>query len=260
MLRWFRKWAKILTTAAGVLIFAATSPAHSENISFLCASALKPAMDILVAEFERISGHSVRVTYANLGTITKRVLTEEGIDLSVTSAEQWDSLRQQGRIAPDFKIAFAKVGIGIAVKKGSAKIDLSSPEAVKRVLLNASTVGFADPTRGAPSGADALRLFDRLDISAQMKSKSKLFPGTTQVIQAVAEGHVDFGIMHTSVIAGSVKVDLADPLPAELQSFTVYVANIPTSAKQAGAAKSFVEFLKSPSAAAVFKAKGLGPN
>jgi molybdate transport system substrate-binding protein len=258
MLTQFRKLTKLFA-AAGVLTSAVATSAHSEDITFLCASALRPAMDQLVTEFQRTSSHRINVAYANLGTITKRLLAGESIDLSVTSPEQWDTLQKQGRIAPDFKVVFAKVGIGVAIKKGTARPDLSSPEAVKRMLLNARAVAFADPTQGAPSGKDAVHLFARLDISAQMQPKSKLFPGTTQVIQAVAEGNADLGIMHTSVIAGSPRVELADPLPAALQNFTVYVASIPTSAKQAGPAKSFVKFLTSPSAIMVFKSKGLDP-
>ena len=130
---------------------------------------------------------------------------------------------------------------------------------MKRTLLNARIIAFADPAHGAPSGEDALRLFARLGIADQIKSKSKLFPGTAQVIEAVAEGDAEFGIMHTSVIAMSPKVDLADPIPLALQSFTIYVASIPKSAKQIQLAKSFVTFLTSPNAAAILKAKGLEP-
>ena len=246
--------------SVGILICVAATSAHSETITFLCASALRPAMDQLISEFQRASGHRVNVTYANVGNITKRLLVEDDIDLGVTSPEQWDSLQKQGRIAVDFKIAFAKVGTGIAIKKGAARPDLSSPEAIKRMLLQAKTVAFADPAQGAPSGKDALQVFDRLDISEQMQSKSKLFPGTAQVIQAVAEGAADLGIMHTSVIAESSKIELAGSLPAGLQNFTVYVASIPMRAKQVEPAKSFARFLSSPGAISVFKSKGLDPS
>lgn len=249
---------KMLTTAS-VLVAASVSAAHSENINFLCPSALRPAMELLVAEFQRVGGHTLNVTYANIGNITNRVLKGESVDLSVTSPEQWQSLQQDGKIAPDFKVQFAKVGIGLAVKKGSTKPDLSSSDAVKRTLLNARAIAFADPAHGAPSGEDALRLFARLGIAAEMKPKSKLFPGTAEAIQAVAEGDADFGIMHASVIAMAPKVELADSLPADLQNFTIYVASIPKSAKQVDPAKSFVKFLTSPNAAAVLKAKGLEP-
>ena len=249
--------SRLFATAAAVL--AATCPGHSEDVTFLCASALRPAMDQLVAEFQRTNSHRVNIVYANVGAITKRVLGEEHIDLSVTSPEQWDSLHKQDKIAPDFKVTLAKVGTGFAVSKGTTILDLSSPEAVKRALLAARAVAFADPALGAPSGKDALELFARLDIATQMQSKSKLFPGTAQAIQAVAAGEADLGIMHTSVIAASPKVALAGALPGALQHFTVYVASIPKVATQPGPAKAFATFLTSPHAIAAFKAKGLDP-
>jgi molybdate transport system substrate-binding protein len=233
--------------------------AGAEEIKFLCASALRPAMDQLVADFQKSTGHTIAVSYANIGTIADQIRKGAKADLSVTSAQQWASLQAEGKIVSDFKVQFAQVGLGIAVRPSSAKLDLGSIDAARRTLLSVRAIAFGDPSHGSPSGADTLRLFEKLGIAEQMKSKSKLMPGSAQIIQAVADESVDFGIIHTSVIAASPKVSLAS-LPLDLRYLTIFVANLPIRADRPDLARAFAGFLTSPDAVAVFKVKGLEPN
>jgi molybdate transport system substrate-binding protein len=207
------------------------SSADAAEVKFLCAVALKPAIDQLIDDFQKSSGDKVDVSYANIGTITDRIRKDEGADLAVTSPQQWAQLDKEGKIASDFRVQLAKVGIGIALKKGSEKPDLSSVAAVKASLLKARAVALVDPAGGGPSVDSAMRLFDRLGIGAEMKSR----------IKTVASN-----------------VELAT-IPAELQNFTVFIGGVPKTAKQADAAKSFVQFITSPNAAAIYKSKGLEP-
>lgn len=233
--------------------------ARADEVKFLCASALRPVMEQLVADFQKTTGHTVAVSYANIGTIAEQIRNGAKADLSVTSPQQSASLQAEGKIISDFKIQFAQVGLGVAVRPGSAKLDLSSSDAVRRTLLNARAIAFGDPSHGSPSGADTLRLFEKLDIVEQMKSKSKVLLGSAQIIQAVAEGNVDFGIIHTSVIAASPKVSLAS-LPLDLRYLTIFVASIPMHADRPDLAKAFARFLTSPDATTVFKMKGMEPS
>lgn len=250
--------SKVLV-AVGILAAAAACSARAADITFLCASALQPAMDTIIAEFQKSSGHKVTVSYANVGTITDRVRNGEAADLSVSSPGQWEALQKEGKLAPNFRVQFARVGIAVAVKKGAQKPDISSVDAVKRTLLGIRTIAIADPAGGSAAGVAAVRLFEQLGIAAEMRPKTKVTPGTDGVIGAITTGEADLAISTANLIAQSPAVDPAGPLPADLQSFTVLIAGIPTTAKQAEAAKSLVDFLKSPAAAAAFQAKGIEP-
>ena len=233
--------------------------AHADEVKFLCASALRPAMDQLVADFQKATGHTIAVSYANIGTIADQIRKGAKADLSVTSPQQWASLQAEGKIVSDFKVQFAQVGLGVAVRTGSAKLDLGSSDAVRRTLLNARAIAFGDPSHGSPSGADTIHLFEKLGIAEQMRSKSKVMPGSVQIIQAVADESVDFGIIHTSVIAASPKVSLA-LLPLNLRYLTIFVASLPMRADRPDLARAFAGFLTSPDAAAAFKMKGMEMN
>jgi molybdate transport system substrate-binding protein len=243
-----------------LLVVTAASSACAEEIKFLCAEALQPAMDQLIADFQKTSGHKVTVSYANVGTITNRLRNEEIADLSVTSPQQWEDLQKESKLAPDFRVPFVKVGIGFFVKQGAAKPDLSSVEAVKRSLLNVRAIAITDPARGSPSAVIALRLFDRLGIAAELKPKTKLMLDLQGINQALINGEADIGINQASEIARTSGLELVGPLPADLQIYTVFVASIPKTAKQIAAAKSLVKHLTSPNAATIFKAKGLEPS
>jgi molybdate transport system substrate-binding protein len=234
------------------------SSADAAEVKFLCAVALKPAIDQLIDDFQKSSGDKVDVSYANIGTITDRIRKDEGADLAVTSPQQWAQLDKEGKIASDFRFQLAKVGIGIALKKGSEKPDLSSVAAVKASLLKARAVALVDPAGGGPSVDSAMRLFDRLGIGAEMKSRIKTVNEQLGMFNAVVNGEVDFGINQASLIAAASNVELAT-IPAELQNFTVFIGGVPKTAKQADAAKSFVQFITSPNAAAIYKSKGLEP-
>lgn len=244
---------------AGGFIAVWPDAARAEEIKFLCASALRPAMEQLIANFQKATDHTIAVRYANIGIITEQIRKGAKVDLGVTSSQQWASLQAEGKIVSDFKVQFAQVGLGVAVRPDSSKLDLSSNNAVKRSLLDARTVAFGDPAHGSPSGADTLQLFEKLDIAQQMKAKSKMMAGSAQIIQAVAEGSVDFGIIHTSVIAASPKVSLAS-LPLDLRYLTTFVVSVPHGADRPDLAKTFARFLTSPDAVAILKTKGLEPN
>jgi molybdate transport system substrate-binding protein len=232
-------------------------PARAADVTFLCAGALESSLQELKAEFEKASGHLLRAKYASIGAITRRLRDGEPADLGTVSPAQWDELNREGKLDPGFRVVIAKVGVGVFVKQGAAKPNLASTEAFKRALLNARSVALADPAGGGPVGAYVARLFERLGISAEMKSKLRLVGGGLPPIQPVVEGNAEFGLTTISEILASPNIELAGPLPADIQSYIVFTAAIPKQAREPAAAKTLVDFLSSPRAASVFKSKGL---
>lgn len=247
-----------VTALAGLTIVAIESCARAENITFLCAAALQPVMQELLPEFQKASGHNVKVEYANIGIITERIRRGDEADLAIVSPQQWESLQKDGKVSTDPRIAIGKVGLGVFVKKGAARPDISTVDAFKRTLLNAPSIAVADPKGGSPEGAYLIPLFDRLGVSSEIKSRLLITParhGAT--VDAVVKDDSDIGFTQMNEIIGSNDVDLVGPLPADIQNFTVFTAAIPVSAKDVVAAKTLIKFLTSPRAVTVFKSKGL---
>ena len=222
---------------------------------FLCAEALRPAMDVLIPQFWRIRGYGVTVDYANVGVITERLRRGEVADLAIVSPEQWERLRQEDRLLPDVRASLAKIGIAVAVRAGVLKPNVSSISALKQALLEAHAIAIIDPAKGSPSGVRGLKLFDRLGIAAELRPKLKLVETSEDVFKVLATGEADLGINQASEVAASPYVESVGPLPVDAQLYTAFVAGVPRTALQADIAKRFVEFLMSPNAAAEFKAK-----
>jgi molybdate transport system substrate-binding protein len=146
------------------------------------------------------------------------------------------------------------------VRAGAPKPDISTPEAFKRALLAAKSIVYTDPALGSPSGVHFAKVLERLGIAGEMKAKSKLHDGTSFNAELVAKGEIELAIQQISEILPVRGADLVGPLPGDLQLTTVFATGIGTAAKEQAAAKEFIQFLASPAAAAVIKAKGMEPN
>ena len=225
------------------------------EIRFLCAEALRPAMDPLIIQFQEAADQEVAVGYANVGTIADRLRKGEVADLAVVSPEQWEHLRQDGLLLPTVRAPLARIGIAVAVKAGAAKPDIGSIAALKQALLGARSIAIIDPAKGSPSGVRALKLFEQLGIATKLRSKIKLVEMSEDVFKVLASGEMDIGINQASEVAASPEVESAGALPSDVQQYTVFVVGIPTTGRHAAAAGKLVEFLLSPPAAALFNTK-----
>jgi molybdate transport system substrate-binding protein len=147
--------------------------------------------------------------------------------------------------------------IGVAIKKGAPKPDLSSADAFKKTLLAAKSIGYVE--QGA-TGAYLKQLFAKLGVTEAVASKVVLLPSTNPSAKAVGNGEAEIGMTQISeILPYAATADLAGPLPAEVQQVTLFTAGISAATKDAAAAQALVTFLKSPAAATVLKAKGLDP-
>jgi molybdate transport system substrate-binding protein len=228
------------------------------EIKFLCAEALRPAIEPLILQFQEVENYEVVVDYANVGTITDRLRKGEIVDLAVVSPEQWRRLSQETVLLPNKRAPLAHIGIALAVRAGARKPDVSSIASLKRALLDSHTIAIIDPAKGSPSGIRAIRLFELLGIAAEVQSRVKLVESSDEVFRVLTDGEADLGINQASEVAAHPKIDSAGRLPDAAQFHSEFVAGIPTTAPQADGASKLIEFLVSPRSAALFGTKEIG--
>jgi len=251
----------LLSTFAGVAIGLVSlgvtvgAAAKAAEVKLLSASALHPAIDALIPEFEKSSGYKVTVEYGTAGAVAERVLKGEAADIILSSVQAVGRLETQGKVEPGNRIVVAKVGVGAFMRKGAAKPDISSADAFKSAMLAARSIAYPDPAGGGASGIYVAKLLERMGIVAEMKSKTRL--STLETLYAsVANGEVEIGFNQVSEILAQPTVELIAPLPPDIQNYTQFAPGIITGSNQADAARALVAFLSSPASRAVLKAKG----
>jgi molybdate transport system substrate-binding protein len=247
----------IIALLAVVFLAANTITARAADIAFLCAGALQSSVQELIPEFEKATGHRVMPAFGAIGAIALRVQTGAVADLAIVSSQQWDELARESKLDPSVRVVIAKVGVGVFVRKGTAKPDISSAEAFKRAMLNARSVALADPFAGGPVGAYAIHLFEQLGIGWDVRPKLKLVGGGAAPTAPVVRGEAEIGLTTISEILAAPGLDMVGPLPPSIQYFVAYTTAVPATAKQPAAAKALIEFLNTPKAISIFKSKGL---
>jgi molybdate transport system substrate-binding protein len=241
-----------------LLTLAPGSSVSAAEITFLCANALRPAMEEIIPEFQSASGHVVKISYAVIGLNTERVRKGDAADLAIVSPQQWEDLKNEGKLDTTIRTVIGRIGIGAFVKKGASKLDISSVEAFKRTFLAARSI--AVPLgAGNPVGVYAVGLFDRLGIAAELKPPKNVNAGGGSPLQAVAKGDAEIGFTAITEVIAEPGVDFVGPLPAEIQNYIVYTTAVPANSKERAATKALIEFVTSPRSIAILKSKGLDP-
>ena len=260
MIRALRLLAGTFVIATSVFVVEASGA----ELKVLSAGAMRAALQELAPAFEAASGNKLKIEYSTAGDIEKKVAAGDEIDVAILTKPRVEKLVTEAKIVGGSTQTLARAQIGLAVQKGAAKPDISSVEALKKALLNAKSIAYADPASGATSGQYMAKAFEKLGISAELKPKTRLVAASTTqgplVGQAVSHGEAELGIQPITELMEVQGIDVVGPLPAELQSpDLVYVAGAPYLSEQPIASKALIDFLADPKAAVVYKAKGLQP-
>jgi molybdate transport system substrate-binding protein len=255
---------KIASTriAVGVLalaIGASALRASAVEINGLSTIAMQSAMEELVPQFERASGHKVSVAFGLGVAMGKRIQEGETADFVLAPRGAIDGLVKSGRLAPGSDTSLARSSVGVAVRNGAPRPDISTPDALKRTLLAARAISYSNPAYGGASGVHFAKVLERLGISEQITPKTRFPPEGGFTARLLAAGEVDLAIQQTGELLSVPGVELLGPLPGDLQSITTFAIAIPATARQANAAKALIKYLQSPEALGVLKAKGLEP-
>lgn len=192
-----------------------------------------------------------------MGANAEHVRRGDEADVAIVSPKQWDSLKDQAKIAPDTRVVLGVVGIGVFVGKGAVRPEIGTVDALKRALMAARSIAVRDPSSGSPVGAYIVPLFERLGVATEIKPKLRLT--ADRPYRAVLAGEAEIGFSTMTEIVETPEVDLVGPLPNEIQNTLTFIAAIPANAQNPVAAKKLIEFLTSPKARAVFQSKGVQP-
>jgi molybdate transport system substrate-binding protein len=218
------------------------------------------ALQELGPEFERTTGNKiVLISGPSMGStpqaIPNRIQRGEPVDVVIMVGYALDDLIKQGKVISGSRIDLAQSGVGVAVRAGTPKPDISSADALKRTLLRAKSIAYSDSASGAYVSTE---LYQRLGIADQVNGKSRKIPAEP-VGKVVARGEAEIGFQQISELLPVSGIELVGPLPSEVQKFTVFSAGVATGAKEAEAAKAFIRFLASPAAAPVITKTGMEP-
>jgi molybdate transport system substrate-binding protein len=209
----------------------------------------------LVPEFERSSGHKVTIIYDTPTLLFERIERGESADLIFINPNTIDDLAKQGKVVPASKRVLASISVGVAVRRGLPKPDISTVEGVKNALLAAKSIAY---TQTGVSGAHMIKISRQLGIEEQIKAKAKV-PTTVRLGDLLLSGEADMAVQQIPELLMIPGIDYVGPLPAELQLTTVTAVAMFANAKEPQATQALLELLVMPSTARLFKEKGMDP-
>jgi molybdate transport system substrate-binding protein len=251
-----------VVSAAIALLLCAFVPAIGANaadIKILSPGATEAVLNELLPQFEKSSGHRATITYGPAGNIANRVRKGEAVDVLISSEAEINRLRKEGHLLDGSQTIVAKTGIGIFVRKGDPKPDISTGDAFLRALLNAKVIAYADPKLGGSASIVVADILRSLDVTGSIGDRTRLVPPAKPLVDLVAGGGIDFGFQPTPQIFLDPRIEFVGPLPAPYQQYTNYLASLVATSKQGEAYKALLAFLDSPVAAKVFRSQGFEP-
>ena len=229
----------------------------ADEITLIAPGGIRTAIDQLIPAFERRSGYHVNATFGSGGGTKQQVIRGEAFDVPIVQPPLADVV-SSGHVVASSETPLATVAVGVAVRKGAAKPDISTADAVKRMLLAAKAISYPNGASGAAAGASFDKTLAQLGITAEMEPKITRAQGGAGAMTMLAKGEVDIGLTFLSEMSDP-GVDVVGPLPRAISTPTALVGFVSAHAKSPDGAKALLTFLSSPEAAAVYRACGLQP-
>jgi len=239
-----------------VAVGAGVDHALAAEVRVLSAGAVRAIVTDLAEEFRRETGHTVALAFGTVGAIRQKLTAGESADVVIMSDVAIDEMTRQGAVIPGTRTDIARTGMGIAVREGAPKPDISTPEALTQTLRAARSLVYVDPAQGGTSGIHFAGVLERLGIAEAVKAKTRLVPGGYPA-ELVAKGEVELVAHQISEIVPVKGVALVGPLPKDLQKITTYSAGLAARSPVPEAARAFIAFLARPAFKSRFAAAGL---
>jgi molybdate transport system substrate-binding protein len=232
----------------------AGAPARADQVRVLSSVAVKAVLDPLAPEFARATRHTVAPDFGIAAAMKARIERGEPFDVAILTPAMLDDLAAKGLIEAVPRRVVARSGLGLMVKAGSPRPDVSSVDAFKRTLLGARAISYVP---GSASGTLFLATLDKLGIADAVKAKARTATSGDEVNANVTSGAADLAVLPVSEILPVAGAELGGVFPAEIQSYIVMAAGINARSPRAAAAREFVEYITSPATTPMVKAKGM---
>lgn len=241
----------ILVATAGSSLFAQTAPIH-----VIASNGMKAVILELQTKAEKATGHPLFIEFGTTTSLQQKIESGTPFDVAILTSDVISKLVQENKLAAATRTDLSRTGIGFAIRKGALKPDIATPEALKNTLLGAQSITYAGDGASRPH---LDQMFDRLGITAQVKSKIILTQGSGAAMQSVAQGRVSIVLTLISELMTVPGIEIVGPLPADLQNYVSFAAGASAMAANAEAARTVIAMLKAADAAAVYRAKGMEP-
>jgi len=226
-------------------------PLDATEITVYSTPAASTALRAVVPDFERASGHKVNLSFSNIATSRKRIAAGEAYDVAVVSPKAVEDLVQQGKFAPDATLNLGRTGLAMVAKKGTPLPDIGTPEAFRRMLMEAKMVAYSAT---GESGIGFLRVLDKMGIAAEMKPRIMASKNSGAAIEA---GDALLGITGVGAALSYSKLDYVGPLPAAVQEYVHVAAGVNADSKSPEAARALLKYLSEPAVVEVMRKNGL---
>ena len=243
----------LLATAA--LLAVQVCAARADEVTLIAPGGIRAPIQKMIPDFERKTGHTVKATFGSGNGTKKQVMSGEAFDVPIVQPPVAEVIAT-GHVIPESETPLATVAVALAVRKGTPKPDISTPEALKKTLLAAKSVAFPDGARGAAAGVSFDQTLKTLGIADEMKSKITRAQGGERAMEMLAKGEVEIGLTFLSEIHDP-GVEVVGILPREVSTPTALVGFVSTKAKSPEAGKALLKFLAGPEAAGVYKEMGM---
>ena len=246
------------SSALAIIIVWSCGAARAAELTLIAPGGIRAAVDQMIPAFEKATGHKVRATFGSGGGTKNQVIKGERFDVPVVQLPL-EPVIASGNVIAASETPLAIVAVGVAVRTGAPKPDISTADAVKRLLLGSKAIAYPDAARGAAAGVSFNETLEKLGIADQMKPKIKIAQGGRGAMELVAKGEVDIGLTFISEIITEPGVEVVGPLPRDISTPTALVGFISAHTKEPDAAKALLRYLSSSEAAAVYKQRGMQP-
>jgi molybdate transport system substrate-binding protein len=231
--------------------------APAGEITLIAPGGIRDAIQRMIPDFERKTGHTVKATFGSGGGTKQRVISGEAFDVPVVQPPLPEVIAS-GNVVAGTETPLATVAVGVAVRKGAARPDISTPAAVSKMLLAAKSISYPDGARGAAAGVSFDATLRKLGIFDEMQPKIVRAQGGSGAMALLAKGEIEIGLTFLSEIHDP-GVEIVGPLPREISTPTGLVGFVSAHAKAPAAAQALLTYLASPEVAGVYKSLGMQP-
>ena len=228
-------------------------PIAENSLRVFASNGVKAVIEELQPQCERAAGRRLAIQFGSTTDLVQKINDGEAFDLTMLTSEAVAQLIQSGKVAPE-ATPLARCGVGVGIRSGAPKPEIGTPEAMKRTLLKAKSVTYAED--GA-SRVFVEKMEERLGLANEVKAKTMLTHGSGAATANVANGKSDLVLTLASEILPVHGIELVGPLPEPLQGYINFAAAVAADTHDPAAANAVIQFLKGPSAAPVYRAKGM---